>query len=163
MGGVKKRSLPRFRLADLSPLAKVRVRDQSAESGSECLGVVFGRAQRGHSGYLVIGESPGAWLVLGPSGHEHAVFADLEATAAGSFSTMLEMTHGYTVVRLTGNEVGAVLSKLCPVDLSTSAAPNGAVIRTLLAGMVVGVVRDDADEVASFLFYCERSSGAVPV
>ena len=25
--------------------------------------------------------------------------------------------------------------------------------------MIVGVVRDDADEEASFLFYCERSSG----
>ena len=84
----------------------------------DCLGVAFGLARRGHSGNLVIGEAPGEWLVLGPSGHEHAILADLEATAAGSFSTMLEMTHGYAVVRLTGNEVGAVLSKLSPVDLS---------------------------------------------
>ena len=44
---------------------------------------------------------------------------------SASFTTMLEVTHGYAVVRLTGNEVGAVLSKLCPVDLSARAAPNG--------------------------------------
>ena len=75
------------------------------------------------------------------------------------FTTMLELTHGYAVVRLTGNEARAVLSKLCPVDLSARAAPNGAALRTSLAGMVVGVVRDDVDDELSFLVYCERSSG----
>jgi heterotetrameric sarcosine oxidase gamma subunit len=135
------------------------VRDQPAWSGSECLGVVFGRARRGHSGNLVIGDALGEWLVLGPSGHEHAIFADLEATAARSFSTMLEMTHGYAVVRLTGNEASPVLSKLCPVDLSGRAAMNGTAVRTSVAGMTAGIVRDDVDDQASFLVYCERSSG----
>ena len=154
-----KRTSASLRLADLSPLAKVRVRDQSAASGSERLGVVFGRARRGYSGNLVIGDAPGEWLVLGPSGHESAILTDLEATAAGTFATMLEMTHGYAVVRLTGEEAGVVVSKLCPVNLSERAAPNGTVVRTLFAGMIVGVVRDDVDDEASFLFYCERSSG----
>jgi heterotetrameric sarcosine oxidase gamma subunit len=154
-----KRTSASLRLADLSPLAKVRVRDRSPASGSERLGVVFGRARRGYSGNLVIGDAPGEWFVLGPSGHESAILTDLEATAAGTFTTVLEMTHGYAVVRLTGEEAGVVVSKLCPVDMSARAAPNGTVVRTLLAGIMVGVVRDDADDEASFLFYCERSSG----
>ena len=113
-----KRTSACLRLADLSPLAKVRVRDQSPASGSERLGVVFGRARRGYSGNLVIGDAPGEWLVLGPSGHESAILTDLEATAAGTFTTVLEMTHGYAVVRLTGEEAGVVVSKLCPVNLA---------------------------------------------
>jgi heterotetrameric sarcosine oxidase gamma subunit len=154
-----KRSSAPLRLADLSPLAKVRVRDQSRGSGSVRLGVPFGRAQRGYSGNLVIGDAPGEWLVLGPSGHESAIFAHLEEAAVGIFTTMLGVTHGYAVVRLTGNEATAALSKLCPVDLSGRAAPNGTSVRSSVAGMVVGVVRDDVDDEASFLVYCERSSG----
>jgi sarcosine oxidase gamma subunit len=62
-------------------------------------------------------------------------------------------------MRLIGPESRGALSKLCPVDISARSAPNGNCFRTSLAGLVVGVVRDDVDDQLSYLCYCERSSG----
>ena len=55
----------------------------------------------------------------------------------------MDATDCYTLIRLTGAEARGVLSKLCPVELSARMAPNGECFRTSLAGLVVGVVRDD--------------------
>lgn len=123
------------------------------------MGVRFGRAERDRSGNLVIGELPGGWVVLGPSGREGALFADLDGPGGEIFTTCTDLTHGYALVRLTGSEARTVLSKLCAVDLSACTTPNGAALRTSLAGLAVGVVRDDVDDELSYLGYCERSSG----
>jgi heterotetrameric sarcosine oxidase gamma subunit len=152
-----RRSSATLRLADLSALAKVKVRSRSQTEG--LIDVPFGRAERDGSGHLVIGEGPGEWLVFGPSSHEHAMRARFDAFGGGSFTTVIDLTHGYALGRLTGENARAALSKLCPVDLSARNAPNGAAFRTLLAGLVVCLVRDDVDGALSYLCYCERSSG----
>ncbi len=152
-----RRSSATLRLADLSPLAKVQVRSRSQTE--DVMGVPFGRAERDGPGYLVIGEGPGVWLALGPSGRELAMRAQFDAVGGPSFTTVTDLTHGYALGRLTGEQARAVLSKLCPVDLSARNAPNGAVFRTLFAGLVACLVRDDVDGALSYLCYCERSSG----
>jgi heterotetrameric sarcosine oxidase gamma subunit len=154
-----RRSSANLRLADLSALAKVHVRSQPGSFVEQRLGVVFGRAQRDQFGNLVIGEAPGEWLVLGPSGHAPGVLASLEGVGGDAFTTMVDLTHGCALVRLTGNSAGAALSKLCPVDLSTRATGNGSVSRTALAGVAVCIVRDDSADELSYLCYCERSFG----
>jgi heterotetrameric sarcosine oxidase gamma subunit len=97
--------------------------------------------------------------VLGPSGQERAICARLEEAGAGSFTTVTDLTHGYALGRLTGEQARAVLSKLCPVDLSARSSPKGSAFRTLFAGLVVCIVRDDVNRDLSYLCYCERSSG----
>jgi heterotetrameric sarcosine oxidase gamma subunit len=154
-----RRSSAALRLADLTALAKVQVRSQSGGYVSERMSVTFGRAQRDGSGNLVVGEGPGEWLVLGPSGQERDVLAALDGIGAGTFATAIDLTHGYALVRLTGNEASAVLSKLCPIDLSARTTPDGTSFRTGLAGLVVTILRDDVDGEPSYLCYCERSSG----
>jgi heterotetrameric sarcosine oxidase gamma subunit len=152
-----RRSPATLRLADLSALAKVQVRSRTQNDG--LMGVPFGQAERDGSGNLVIGEGPGEWLALGPSGRERAIRSRLDAIGGASFTTVTDLTHGYALGRLTGEQARAVLSKLCPVDLSARNAPNGTVFRTLFAGLVACVVRDDVNGVLSYLCYCERSSG----
>lgn len=152
-----RRSSAPLRLVDLSALAKVQVRSGSQADG--LMGVPFGRAERDGSGYLVIGEGPGEWLVLGPSGREPALRARLDAVGGAGFTTVIDLTHGYALGRLTGEQARAALSKLCPVDLSARNTPNGAVFRTLFAGLVACVARDDVNGDLSYLCYCERSSG----
>ena len=152
-----RRSSAQLRLADLSALAKLHVRSQSIHY--QRIAVPFGWALRDTSGHLVVGEGPGEWLVLGPSGGHRAIVAGIDDVGGGPFTTVTDTTHGYALMRLTGAEARGVLSKLCPVDLSASTAPNGHCFRTSLAGLVVGVVRDDVDDQLSYLCYCERSSG----
>ncbi len=154
-----RRSRAGLRLADLSPLAKVHVRVGSSATASQGPGVAVGRAQRDDAGNLVIGAAPGEWLVLGRSGRQHAVQAQFEGIGGESFTTVIDLTHAYALVRLTGDQARSVLSKLCPVDLSARTAPNGTALRTAVAGLAVGVVRDDTGDQTSFLCYCERSSG----
>lgn len=154
-----RRSSAALVLADLTALAKVQVRSQSGDELAERMSVAFGRAQRDGSGNLVVGEAPDEWLVLGPSGRERAILAALDGVGAGAFTTVIDLTHAYVLVRLTGDEASAVLSKLCPVDLSARTTPDGTAFRTALAGLVVTLVRDDVAGHASYLCYCERSSG----
>jgi heterotetrameric sarcosine oxidase gamma subunit len=148
-----------LRLADLSALAKVHVRSQPGGGVEHGLGVVFGRARRDYSGNLVIGEAPGEWLVLGPCGREPAILAGLDGVGGETFTTVIDLTHGFALVRLTGGSAPAVFSKLCPVDLSPHTAPSGSAWRTSLAGIPVCIVRDDIVDEVSYLCYCERSFG----
>ncbi len=152
-----RRSSAQLRLADLSALAKVHVRSQLIDD--QRMAAPFGRAQRDGSGHLIVGEGPGEWLVLAPSGRQRAIVAGLGDFGGEPFVTGTDVTHGYALMRLSGAEALGPLSKLCPLDLSARTAPNGNCFRTSLAGLAVGVVRDDVDDHLSYLCFCERSSG----
>jgi Sarcosine oxidase gamma subunit len=52
-----------------------------------------------------------------------------------------------------------VLRKLCPVDLADAVRPDGAVFRSLLAGLTATVIRDDVAGERSYLLQCARSYG----
>ena len=152
-----RRSSAHLRLADLSALAKVHLRSQSIDD--QRMATSFGRARRDGSGHLVVAEGPGEWLVLAPSGGQGDIVAGLGDIDRDHFTTVTDVTHGYALMRLTGAEARDLLSKLCPVDLSARTAPSGNCFRTSLAGLAVGVVRDDVNDQLSYLCYCERSSG----
>lgn len=153
-----------LRVCDLSFLAKVQVRAPRGGAVEERLGVGFGRAVRpaDSAGRLVLGSGPGEWLVLGPQGQGPAIAGELEErlSGAGGLVSVVELTHGRALVRLTGDDaVTGVLCKLCAVNLSDRAAPDGTALRTSVASLVTDVVRDDRDGERSFLLHCERSSG----
>ena len=150
-----------LRLCDLSFLAKVQVRGPRQGSAGELLGAPMGRAARQGS-RLVVGGGPGEWLVLGPQGQGDAIVAELGDRLAGTggLVSVVDLTHGRALMRLTGDAaVTGVLSKLCAVNLSDRAAPDGTALRSSVASLVTDVVRDDRDGQRSFLLHCERSSG----
>ncbi|WP_219414002.1 2Fe-2S iron-sulfur cluster-binding protein [Pseudonocardia nigra] len=148
-------------LTDLSHLAKVHIRAPHDGAAAAALGTGFGRAVRDDQGALVVGSGPGEWLVLDASGAQDALRTRMEELVAApdEFTSVVDLTHGRALVRLRGERCVALLAKLCAIDLSDDATPDGAALRTSVAKLVTDVVRDDIDGVPSYLLHCERSSG----
>ncbi len=149
------------RLDDLSGLAKFGLRAPENGSLAKALGTGFAASKRAADGSLVIGSGPGEWLVLAEPEGAHAVRAGLESeiTAAGEFASLVDLTHGRALIRLTGPRCADLLAKVCGIDLSDDFTPDGSALRTSVAKLVTDVVRDDQHGVPSYLLHCERSSG----
>jgi heterotetrameric sarcosine oxidase gamma subunit len=157
------RSTAPLTLADLSALAKTLVRAPASGAMAGALGVPFARAARDASGALVTGSGPGEWTILGPVAAGLAQRARLEAVAAGlaggELITVLDLTHGRALLRLTGPASADLLAKVCAIDLAGHRTPNGTALRTSIAKLVTDLVRDDQEAVPSYLLHCERSYG----
>lgn len=166
------RSSASLTLADLTPLAKVAVRARPAGAMASALAVPFGRAARDGDGALLIGSAPGEWLAVGPAGQAAALRGRLERTAAsaaaGELVTVLDLTHGRALLRLTGARAAATLAKVCGIDLADARVPHGTSFRSSVAKLVADVVRDDLTgsdvtggqgQARSYLLLCERSCG----
>jgi heterotetrameric sarcosine oxidase gamma subunit len=162
-----RRSTAALTLTDLTPLAKASVRAPAGGTMARALGVRFGHAARDSAGALVIRSAPGEWLVLAQAGEGGALTRRLSALAGqaadGELVTVLDVTHGHALMRLTGTAAPATLAKVCGLDLAEEAAPQGAAFRTSVASAVAGLVRDDvggpAGPARSYLLHCERSYG----
>lgn len=150
-----------LRLSDASPLAKVSVRADADGALADALGVRF-RGSRRADGVLVIGSGPGEWLLVGRVGLAPEIAEKVRGQGEGEFATVVDLTHGRALMRLTGHDASRALSKVCAVDLSDTETPEGAAFRTSVAKLPTDVVRDDAGAGTgepSYLLHCERSSG----
>jgi heterotetrameric sarcosine oxidase gamma subunit len=149
-------------LTDCTPLAKVHVRAPWNGAMAKALGVPFGRTVRDGAG-LVVGSGPGEWLVLATAGTAGAVASRLERTAAESapqeFVSVIDLTHGRALVRVTGPHAADLLARLCPIDLADDMTPDGSALRSSVAGVATDLIRDDQPAGPSYLLHCERSSG----
>jgi sarcosine oxidase subunit alpha len=148
-------------LADLTPLAKILVRGPHDGALASTLGSGFGRTTLAPDGHLVVGSGPGEWLFLGDPGSQDKLLATCQRTATESreFASVIDLTHGRSLVRITGERTAEMLAKLCAIDLSDDFVPDGAAFRTSVAKLVTDVVRVDSDGRRSYLLHCERSSG----
>ena len=152
-----RRSSALVRLADCTPMAKLLVRASRGSSTAAVLDVPFGRARRS-GGALVVGSGPSEWLLIGPPGSTPTVDGLYEA-ARGDHVSLVDLTHGRALVRLTGTDAPRLLSKVCAIDLSDAVTPDGAAFRSSVAKVATDVVRDDVGGDRSYLLHCERSSG----
>jgi heterotetrameric sarcosine oxidase gamma subunit len=158
-------------ITDCTPLAKIHLRAPWNGAMAKALGVPFGRADRDgaspEGGWLVVGSGPGEWLVLAPPGAAAAVtdwLATVGADAAGDeFVSTTDLTHGRALMRITGPDAADLLARLCGTDLEDDMAPDGAALRSAVAGVATDIIRDDIVHdgagVPSYLLHCERSSG----
>jgi heterotetrameric sarcosine oxidase gamma subunit len=153
-----RRSTAALRLTDCTPLSKVLVRADAHGATAAALGVRFGQAARDEHGVLVVGSGPGEWLLVGPPGAAPAVASRVPHTG-GDFVSVVDLTHGRALMRITGASSAAVLSKVCGIDFSDQVTPNGAALRSSVAKLVTDLIRDDLDGQRSYLLHCERSSG----
>ncbi|MPZ94284.1 MAG: hypothetical protein GEU96_05050 [Propionibacteriales bacterium] len=144
-----------LRLTDCTALTKVLVR--GGADGALAAGAPYGRARR--DGSLLVGLLPDGWLVIAPPGSATDVVDRVDAGRDGGFITVVDVTHAYTLVRLTGAAAPSVLEKVCSIDVAEAATPDGAVFRSLLAGITASVVRDDEGGTRSYLLLCDRSYG----
>jgi heterotetrameric sarcosine oxidase gamma subunit len=153
------RSTGALKLSDRTPWAKVLVHATEAGPYSRAASVGFGGAARVDGGVLEIGSGVGEWLLLGPIGSAGDLMARVSARTDAELVSVIDVTHGGALVRLSGGDAAAVVSKLCGVDLADHVTPNLAAFRSLVANVVTEVVRDDVDGVRSYLLHCERASG----
>jgi heterotetrameric sarcosine oxidase gamma subunit len=157
-------------IADHTPLAKIHLRAPQEGAMAKALGVPFGRTSRDGAGHgawngswLVAGSGPGEWFVLAPPGTAAQVTDWLTALAADSateeFVSVVDLTHGRALIRITGRDAAELLARLCGADLSDDMAPDGAALRAPVAGVATDIIRDDQTSKPSYLLHCERSSG----
>ena len=157
-------------ITDCTPLAKVHLRAPWNGAMAKALGVPFGRTAREADGsWLVVGSGPGEWLVLAPPGAAAAaaVAGWLDTVAADSapeeFVSVVDLTHGRALMRITGPDAAELMARLCGADLHDDMAPDGAALRAPVAGVATDIIRDDTmvdgAGVPSYLLHCERSSG----
>jgi sarcosine oxidase, subunit alpha len=147
-------------LTEESGLAKVLVRAAVDGPVGTALGTRFGRAARDADGALVVGSAPGEWLLL-CAGADSGRTEKLQARLAGleELVSVVDVTHGRALLRLTGPRAADLLAKVCAIDLADDVTPDGAALCTSTAKLVTGLVRDDMDGAPSYLLHCERSSG----
>jgi sarcosine oxidase, subunit alpha len=151
---------PGVTLADAGPLAAVAVRAPGDGVVATTLGPGFGRAVRNVHGDLVVGSGPGEWLVLAEPGTQDELRTRLEELASsGEFVTVVDLSHGRALLRLSGERSADLLATVCAINLADDAVPDGAALRTSVAKIVTDIVRDDQGAVPSYLLHCERSSG----
>ncbi len=159
-------------ITDCTPLAKIHLRAPWNGAMAKALGVPFGRAGRDlddrasqDGAWLVVGSGPGEWFVLAPPGaaSAEAVAGWLGTVAADSapeeFVSVVDLTHGRALMRITGPDAADLLARLCGADLHDDMAPDGAALRSAVAGVATDIIRDDRGGVPSYLLHCERSSG----
>ena len=149
-----------LRLADLSPLAKVHVRAGEDGPFADMIGVAFLHAARNRQDVLVTGSGPGEWTLFGSIGAAADIMTGIADIEVDERVTVVDLTHGRALVRLTGHASRELLAQLCAIDLGDRVTPNGSCLRTSVARVVTDIVRDDRGEEPSYLLHCERSSGA---
>ncbi len=168
-----RRSSAALRITDCMPLAKVGVRAPVNGAMAQRLAVRFGRSARqrwdigeSEAKVLVVGAGPGEWLVLGPPRTQDLLRSVLCDTAAvaDELVSVIDLTHGRALVRLTGERSRDLLAKECGVDLADGFCPDGAALRSAVSGVATDLIRDDVDgdgraPTPSYLLHCERSSG----
>lgn len=148
------------RLTDESLLGKLLVRAPLDGPMASVLGTRFGRAVR-DGDRLTVGSGPGEWLVLAPVADlpKLATWLEQQGESDPELVSVVDLTHGRAMVRLTGQDAAGVLARVCAVDLSDQITPDGAAFRSSVAGIATDVIRDDVDDTPSYLLHVERSSG----
>jgi heterotetrameric sarcosine oxidase gamma subunit len=87
--------------------------------------------------------SPGEWTACGDRPSDDAV----------------DLRHVRAAYRLTGDEAATLINRVCALDLSEGMFPTGSAARTLFAGVATEIVRDDVEDVPSYLLLPSRSFG----
>ena len=143
-------------VADAASTTKVQVRAAADTAAAAALGVSYGRSQRRPDGTLVCGTRPDEWTIYGAAGQAAAISATVPTDG---FVTVIDITHGRAMLRITGSNAAASLNKICNLDLGDELTPNGAVFSASVGSVGCDLVRDDQGGQTSFLIGCERSFG----
>lgn len=148
-------------VADRSALAKVHVRASATPEVIAALGTRFGRAAW-VGDRLIVGSGPDEWFVLGAAGHARTIAHEVESMVGAANSgllTVIDLTHGRSLIRVSGAQTMSLLRRVTAVDLDDRLVPDGSALRTSIARVVTDMIRDDHEGQPSFLLHCERSSG----
>jgi heterotetrameric sarcosine oxidase gamma subunit len=145
-------------LADCTPMTKVLVHAPAAGPLAERLAVPFGRSRRNDDGTLILRVQPAQWLLFAAPGRGPELVEQWQGAAGDEFVSVLDVTSGRALLRLTGDAGPALLAKICALDLD--AVPDGSALRSSVAKVNAEVVRADGPGGRrSYLLACDRSFG----
>jgi len=99
---------------------------------------------------------PNRWLLPMPDDNGNELLPDLSVSLIGRRGGLTELGHARTVIRLSGRDARALLSKGCPLDLHPSVFPPGSVAGSILAALTVTLHHS---EDGAFDLYVFRSFG----
>src|SRR5699024_8599470 len=121
----------------------------------------FGRVHQGEQGCLVVGSGVVLWYIFAYVGTQASVLAELQELCWTSeeLDSVVDLTHGRDLLRLSGTETPELLSKICALEFADDVIPDGSALRSSVAGVVTDIVRNDINGVRSYLVHCERSAG----
>ncbi len=143
-------------LEDISDCTKVLVRAGRGTAAGVHLKVTYGRSRRRRDGTLICGSRPDEWTLLAGPGQGAAVVGSVSDEG---FVSIVDISHGRAMLRISGSDSVDVLAKVCNVDLADDMTPDGAVFSGSVAKVTCDLVRDDRDAGRSYLISCERSFG----
>ena len=143
-------------LADAGSTTKILVRAGPDTAAATTLAVPYGQSRQSDDGILICGSRPDEWTLYAPAGQSAQVTASVPTNG---FVTVIDLTHGRAMIRMSGPSSVAVLAKICNIDLADDMVPAGAVFSAAVAGVSCDLVRDDRDGQRSYLLSCERSFG----
>jgi len=143
-------------LADAGSTTKILVRAGPDTAAATTLAVPYGQSRQSDDGILICGSRPDEWTLYAPAGQSAQVTASVPTNG---FVTVIDLTHGRAMIRMSGPSSVAALAKICNIDLADDMVPAGAVFSAAVAGVSCDLVRDDRDGQRSYLLSCERSFG----
>jgi heterotetrameric sarcosine oxidase gamma subunit len=111
---------------------------------------------RAAAGTLVCGTRPDEWTLFAGLERAGELAASIDTTG---FVSVLDITHGRAMIRVSGPKAAKVLEKVCNVDLSDDMTPDGAVFSASVAKVTCDLLRADRGGEPSYLISCERSFG----
>lgn len=162
-----RRSDAELTLTDLTPLAKVQFKATPDGELAELLGARLGTSaiELTTAGappiHLATGAGPGEWLLIAApnTAADLVAWGEKLAASVAELVSVVDLTHGRALLRLTGRRAADLLAKVCAIDLSDEVTPDGAAFRSSVARLATDVVRRDTGRGPSYLLHCERSSG----
>ncbi len=88
-------------------------------------------------GWTLLGIAPGQWLLV--CEHERSALGERELASAlaATTGTVVDVSHAYLALRISGERAPDVLAKGVPVDLDTDPFPAGTCLQTCLVDMNV--------------------------
>ena len=101
---------------------------------------------------------PDEWLLSGPEGEAAQIAVDVGAALAGLHHALVDVSHHYVALSVSGPRAADVINSGCPLDLSPAAFPVGQATRTLLGKAQVVLAK--TDDLPAFEIACGRSFAA---
>lgn len=149
---------PALSVTDHTDTAKVVVRAAGDGPTAQALAVPFARERRvalaGGPERLVVGTRPGEWMIISGWGQVASIRRELPEDPA---ATVVDLTHGRALLRVTGTPSARLLAGLCNVDLSDDMTPDLAAFSGSVAGVMCDLVREDVHGARSYLICLDRS------
>lgn len=145
-------------LRDETGIAITSIRAAADSATAAELKVGFGQAAR-TGDLLVVGIRPGEWQLIGPA---ESVAAAAPQADGSEHLSLIDITHGRVVIRVSGHHATGILEKVCSLDWSDGMTPDGAAVSASVAKVGCDIIRDDAESTSStpsYLLTCDRSNG----